>query len=99
MTHTYGTWKLDWLKSMGCNIDPEDGHGRIATVWVRYTKTDNLAETEANARLIASAPELLEACKLGLGELRMVSTMAGSINFEIHKKLEEAIAKAEGSKK
>ncbi len=63
MKHTSGPYKRDWLKNGGCNIDPEDGHGRIATVWVRYSKSDNLAEVAANAHLISSAPELLEALK------------------------------------
>ena len=63
MKHTKGHWELDWLIDGKCNIDPKDGYGRIATVWIRSSKTDNISETEANAYLIVSAPDLLEVCK------------------------------------
>ncbi len=47
----------------------------------------NLAENEANAQLIAAAPELLEACKAAL-EVVTDDVIQGLLN--------EAIAKAEG---
>ena len=58
--HTPGPWGLEWIFNGGCNIRPEDGHGRLATVWVRRSKVNNLEEVGANARLIASAPEYHE---------------------------------------
>lgn len=43
------------------DIAPGDGHGAVARVFLRETKTNNVAEKEANARLFAAAPALLEA--------------------------------------
>jgi len=51
----------------------------------------NLEEMEANANLIAAAPELLEACKLARSAL-----VARSGVDPTTKELDEAIAKAEG---
>lgn len=52
-------------------------------------------EAEANARLIAAAPDLLNACKLAL---RFFSNDSGS-NIDICKNyIEQAIQKAEGEK-
>jgi len=61
------------------------------------TSKDTLAGRSQNkmltdARLIAAAPELLEACKTTLIALEMLG-MAGSVVF---RKVEEAIAKATG---
>jgi hypothetical protein len=60
--HTPGPWEVNYTKAT-TQIKPNDGHGIVATIPVRYSKTDNLAENAANARLIAAAPELLEALK------------------------------------
>lgn len=51
-------------------------------------------QTRANARLIASAPELLEAAKLALGVLEYSSETDGTTA----KVLRAAIAKASGEK-
>lgn len=40
-------------------ITAPDGHGPIAIVKMRPTKTDNIAELEANAALFRAAPDLL----------------------------------------
>ena len=53
---------------------------------------ENVAENEANARLIAAAPELLAACKLSLKNV-LSDTSAISTWREV---LRSAIAKAEG---
>jgi hypothetical protein len=63
MKHTPGPWKIEWKAAGGCTIRPQDGHGKIADVLVRYSKTDNLAEVAANAQLIAACTELLSALK------------------------------------
>ena len=48
------------------------------------------AEAETNARLIAAAPDLLEACEMALGELNLIY----AADYEIQKQLKAAIAKA-----
>lgn len=52
-----------------------------------------IEESKSNAHLIASAPELLEACKLSLNHGNF---KAFSHKHDIKKMLEDAIAKAEG---
>lgn len=67
-----------------------------------YTKSIALidsfhVEHEANAKLIAAAPELLEACKLAIDELKESATaLDGQSHETMIKILEAAIAKAEG---
>lgn len=46
---------------------------------------------EANARLIAAAPDLLEACKLALSSCEPHSV--------VHRKISDAVTKAEGDEK
>lgn len=50
-------------------------------------------ELYANARLMASAPELLKVCKAVLAKECMITTSAGYLEYRA---LEAAIAKAEG---
>ena len=82
--HTSGPWKLE-KSSMGrtSRIISQDDLV-IAECWN--------SEQEANARLIASAPELLEACKEALKEF---NEMGYTPNYADNM-LREAIAKAEG---
>lgn len=51
--------------------------------------------TEANAKLIAAAPELLEACKIMLVQFKRYRTGHGAAAYHAINILEEAIAKAE----
>ena len=53
------------------------------------------AENAANARLIAAAPELLEACRIALEELNLWADTGADQEYSIGF-LEAAIAKAEG---
>ena len=92
MEHTKGPWKIEKLEApvygsdgslvaTGAGIGTESHH--ICTVYGRKTK--------ANARLIAAAPELLEACK------HMLRLMNGlGYHFDAMEDAEAAIAKAEG---
>lgn len=60
---TPGPWKL--LPYGACNVKSESGRS-ICTTSVYTTNTDNgehISENEANAKLIAATPELLEALK------------------------------------
>ncbi len=56
--YTSAPWELKYTKN-ACYINPQDGHGKIATVHLRLTKMNNVEEREANARLIVHAPEML----------------------------------------
>ncbi len=59
--HTPGPWKIDENNELPLAViqDHEEGQGICELETVSFD-TD---ETQANARLIAAAPELLEACK------------------------------------
>ena len=64
MKHTKGEWKIFWGNYTHFATINKDTQTRICAIEV-----DNPAETEeqrANAYLIASAPDLLEACEEAL---------------------------------
>lgn len=74
--------------SFSCTVQGNGKHGA------------SYEELEANARLIVSAPELLEACQNALLQIRYLQQKfqeTGSGNSTITK-LEYIIAKAEGTK-
>ena len=92
MKHTKGEW--------GITIVNQPGYGDLRDVLYRIentSKTHKLFASEehkANARLIASAPDLLEACeefvrKCDCGEARSVHSYA---------QMKKAIKKAKGAK-
>lgn len=83
--HTPGSWFVAYNGEGHCLI-VSPPHGIVAEL--RKTPND-----KDNARLIAAAPELLEACKLALGQL------AHPLNYDVLDVLEKAIAKAEGKKR
>jgi hypothetical protein len=84
MSHTPGPWKVAdrfhvWTADkVGCEV---------AAVCVENLDDDGLGQADADARLIAAAPDLLAACKLALtaGDQQYVQFI-----------LRAAIAKAEG---
>ena len=79
MGHSPGPWKQDKTEV----YEDNDGNWHIAEVGRRNHDIESLA----NARLIAAAPELLEACKLG-------AIVAAAIDPDIHGIINAAIAKA-----
>lgn len=85
--HTPGPWKV-WNDRVWTNESLEDMK-QICSI------SGNRGDRDANARLIASAPELLEACKQVLS-----SSVFQEEGFELPDRLrihlEQAIAKAEG---
>lgn len=91
MSHTKGEWE-----TLGRTI--QVGNRNIASIWAKKRR----GESDANARLIAAAPNLLEACEkakdmmnkcarvfLGMGETPDPEDMANAIVD-----IEAAIAKA-----
>jgi alkyl hydroperoxide reductase subunit AhpC len=96
MAHTKGPWKYHF------HI-PTDGFGTDAIRHVvvipdkpyeNQVLVGSYEHDEANARLIASAPELLEACKMALEKEKVMPNNWKSKDLILS--LEQVIAKAEG---
>ena len=95
--HTLGQWKLHDMES---NVIVGKDHLTIADV---NAKNRNEEENQANAKLIASAPELLEACKTVVKIGEKAKREKGYDNepgiwlehIEAIRKMQKAIAKAE----
>lgn len=91
MKHTKGPWKyIGWDGQMEIRTEDNSELG-IAFLGNREDGAIPNGKTRANARLIAAAPELLEACK-AIGDA-MLKTQGFVPNF-----LEQAINKAEAVK-
>ncbi len=85
--HTPGPWCIDWNVSR-LDIFSSSAETLIASVR-RSALSSSIDETaKANARLIAAAPELLDAA---------IKVNALSIQSEAHKELRAAIARATGA--
>ena len=75
MTHTKGPWKINWEGEIGHALSYEITGEARETYWIaqvlRFPKDDDNRkmnqECTANARLIAKAPEMLEALQI-IGE-------------------------------
>lgn len=95
MKHTPGPWENNgYIAGMTAIMVYNKKIDRdIATI---YRKSCTKEEQEANARLIASAPELLSAGKEALEYLRIQCNIEGG---DIYDNLKTAIAKAEGADK
>jgi hypothetical protein len=98
--HTPGPWTLD-LGNIGIDMKNHVGvdapdHGGIAqVVWVMdddASEGKNTPTCEANARLIAAAPDLLEALQDALCALECCGK-----DYPAASKAQEAIAKATGA--
>jgi len=98
--HTVGPWKI-----VGKSIKNTEGYGddtRVCTMNFSIPRLKVKAgelEAQANANLIAAAPELLEACKEALHTFKTLQKIYGNkipgFSVEI-KQLKQAIEKAEG---
>lgn len=90
-THTPGPWEVSEGRGFR-SIKASDGGHVIASDQGEFT-----GNWEANARLIAAAPDLLEAAKHTLSVLEGTGTkIEGRENFIGIPALRAAIAKAEG---
>jgi hypothetical protein len=98
VTHTPAPWKAsdEWIDDLNretISIWGEDAHGLMTIAELRHTLVNPSANEQiANARLIAAAPELLEALKKCL-QLLENSPLANSETAEIAR---AAINKAKG---
>lgn len=89
--HTPGPWMVE-----GCTVYAlnDDGYNRFsALVQDAHTPVDEL---EANARLIAAAPELLSLLKEARSTLEMWKDVAPAVSLCAD--IDKAIAKARGEK-
>lgn len=100
--HTPGPWRAN--AEFGYDIETADGHFQIATV---RDESDDLlldrqyapipSEADANARLIAAAPDLLQALKTARLYSLECQVQHGSTEYvSFHGVLDAAIARAEG---
>ena len=95
--HTPGKWFFDAQENV---IERGNGEGYVRICDVTKHRP---AETKANARLIAAAPELLEALKTITSKYRQnlksaienAGSLVLSFNIKELEKIEKAIAKAE----
>lgn len=97
MTHTPGPWTVDWDYDEGWNHHIESSPGnRIC--FMAHDGADHQKQFDANARLIAAAPDMLAALKDLLAIIdaqRWGRPWAGRPHAEADAAL-AAIAKAEG---
>lgn len=108
--HTPGPWGMDTVKTqVGCcykiGVFPSKvGHDNFACVYADGCRVDEdsgiAAELKANARLIASAPELLEALEIAKNGLMWFREQypdeVNECDHEAMQQIEAAIAKATG---
>lgn len=95
--HTPGPWRV----TEGRRIDSGRGYSTaIADVWAHGEGADDApstGEAEANARLLAAAPDLLEACKEAVAVANMSDEDKPTLDDIDWARLRAAIAKAEGN--
>ncbi len=98
MKHTKGKWIIDTESDNQIWIVQEDGNLIIAKInqgELPGGQFETTEEERANAQLIASSPELLEALKVAIKLIRFLDpkdTQLGHVES-----FEQAIKKAEGS--
>ncbi len=95
--HTPGPWSVEDPMESELSIveanKPTHEWKFIATIYLRQGKDPDEfphAISEANARLIAAAPDLLEACELVIGSMPAPDEFA----LEVKRRVKLAIAKA-----
>lgn len=93
--HTPGPWARDTGSGFGCDVRAENGR-KVAATWGINNGDPNRpayrAECDANARLIAAAPELLAALEMAL------VYVDGEGTPEQYEQVVAAIAKAKGER-
>ena len=101
--HTPGPWFYDWSSKtngvvnqfhIGPQIGPLDEMGNVEPL---ITVDNDSDEAEANARLIAAAPELLEAlAEVEIFIANMPKGIGRGAAAPVYNKIEAAISKAKG---
>lgn len=105
--HTAGPWQIEFSKSMDItgNIHRVFDKDRFPTAFVpawdaaKPGEIDGTDEAKANARLIAAAPDLLDALKLAEGhleEMRQDARWHPVSHCPVLDRVRQVIAQAEG---
>lgn len=94
--HTPGPWK--WDEGFGAIVAGDGPDMLVTPMWRRETTAWGDETNEANARLIAASPDLLEACKAALLQ-QSIHTACLGCDESLVAILRAAIAKAEGGAK
>ena len=84
MKHTQGKWTKNYW-TVG-RIEIVTDNNVICEIHQQHEREEQVA----NAKLIAAAPELLEACKLALRDYKYIDSLSDTPNI-----LKQVIAKAE----
>ena len=106
MKHTPGPWKLNvdedtGMNDSGCILDSV-GHVIVTDIYGTFKNGRTTGEAEANARLIAAAPDLLAALEFNWNVMRQLRAEAKRLGLhkpslqEAEDKAADAIAKARG---
>lgn len=79
MTHTPGPWEVN-----GYAIEAVDETDPTWSIFIASVEDidDEYGNTDANARLIAAAPELLEACEVAKAALKSLIPGATNVSAE-----------------
>jgi len=94
-THTQGPWDYSYGKTQGEGAGKRVFIGANISGGIGELYTDSVG-WESNARLIAAAPDLLEAARHALETIE--DYINGGKNLETAKVLRNAISKADGGK-
>ena len=90
MEHTMGPWKTELRRLRADESRTIYAGQSMIALALDFNCTDRDDESDANARLIAAAPELLEVCKAALGLAEHMS------EGDLYDQIKAAIAKATG---
>ena len=96
--HTPGPWSYSGI-SGDFSVMARHGHKRIIVaecVADSALKPDECDQVDANKRLIAAAPELLDACRMALVQIKQDNEERKAEHRLTQHQIEAAIQKAEG---
>jgi hypothetical protein len=92
MAITPGPWiARSYDQGLTWKVETAEGRRAVASYIAGLQKAD-----EANARLIAAAPDLLHACRLIAGNAPLVAAWLRENDLNALRQVEAAISKAEG---
>jgi len=101
--HTPGPWVRDTGSGFGCDVRAENGR-KVAATWGINNGDPHRpayrAECDANARLVAAAPELLEALqKRAQADAAYAQLALSDVDPDTHERLLQQIEAAEDAAK